>query len=527
MSNEIILLIKRNNLELFYCQNKSEYRSYKPDGANEIPMYFFSDGSSFQIGKNAKTKFDNKNKEAYSNYFELIKKVDKQFKFIGGVKQPIKNIFIRGVEFLINEFLKNILYSSKNVYEIKNNLKFNLVFHNDVNENEIDFLSNLFIEEGFTNTKTFYFNYLVLNYLDLNRKIGRFKGYITVDSINNNLNLSYYDSLKRNHSKFFDIGKNLATRPEINIIANLLCEVAIDKSGSLVDKDKEIPFLLQTSELALKKLESRREIYIEVNLSDGSNAKVKLKKSVIDEKTQYQTQFSQDLSFLQKFSKKTHLQQTDFIVILNSSVNNQFFIDKVRSTFPHDHSLDVEFYEILELFIKNHEIIENGNLIGSKSKKSIKSEKSVQNRSSNPEIKTTTKTIPSNIGDNSSKGRKSPPPQPPPITSVRSRKRNKNIPPPPKIVKSSNSSSLEKNKPISPLPPVLKKVSSDKEKLNKQTKRKPPPPPPPLNISARNNKKPPPPLGSPPLPKLKKKTGPPPLPKLKKKTGPPPLPGKK
>ena len=226
--------------------------------------------------------------------------------------------------------------------------------------------------------------------------------------------------------------------------------------------------------------------------------------------------------------KKTHLQQTDFIVILNSSVNNQFFIDKVRSTFPHDHSLDVEFYEILELFIKNHEIIENGNLIGSKSKKSIKSEKPVQSRSSNPEIKTTTKTITPNIGDTSSKGRKSTPPQPPPITSVRSRKRNKNIPPPPKIVKSSNSSSLEKNKPISPLPPVLKKVSSDKEKLNKQTKRKPPPPPPPLNISTRNNKKPPPPpLGSPPLPKLKKKTGPPPLPKLTKKTGPPPLPGKK
>jgi len=238
MSNEIILLIKRNNIELFYCQNNSEYRSYKPDGTNEIPMYFFSDGNTFQIGKKAKTKFDNKNKEAYSNYFELIKKVDKQFKFIGGVKQPIKNIFIRGVEFLINEFLKNILYSSKNIYEIKNTLKFNLVFHNDVNENEIDFLSNLFIEEGFTNTKAFYFNYLVLNYLDVNRKIGRFKGYITVDSISNNLNLSYYDSLKRNHSKIFDIGKNLATRPEINIIANLLCEVAIDKSGSLVEKDK-------------------------------------------------------------------------------------------------------------------------------------------------------------------------------------------------------------------------------------------------------------------------------------------------
>ncbi|MDG1328286.1 MAG: hypothetical protein P8P41_07580, partial [Flavobacteriaceae bacterium] len=108
MSNEIILLIKRNKIELFYCQNNSEYRSYKPDGTNEIPMCFFSDGSTFQIGKKAKTKFDNKNKEAYSNYFDLIKEVDKQFKFIGGVKQPIKNIFIRGVEFLINEFLKNI-----------------------------------------------------------------------------------------------------------------------------------------------------------------------------------------------------------------------------------------------------------------------------------------------------------------------------------------------------------------------------------------------------------------------------------
>ena len=73
-----------------------------------------------------------------------------------------------------------------------------------------------------------------------------------------------------NHSKIFDVGKNLATRPEINIIANLLCEVAIDKSGSLVEKDKEIPFLLETAELALKKLESRREIYKEVNKKNSS-----------------------------------------------------------------------------------------------------------------------------------------------------------------------------------------------------------------------------------------------------------------
>lgn len=526
MSNEIILLIKRNNIELFYCQNKSEYRSYKPDGTNKIPMYFFSNGSTFQIGKKAKTKFDNKNKEAYSNYFELIKEVNKQFKFIGGVKQPIKNIFIRGVEFLINEFLKNILYSSKNIYEIKNELKFNLVFHNDVNENEIDFLSNLFIEEGFANTKAFYFNYLVLNYLDVNRKIGRFKGYITVDSISNNLNLSYYDSLKRNHSKIFDVGKNLATRPEINIIANLLCEVAIDKSGSLVEKDKEIPFLLETAELALKKLESRREIYKEVNLSDGSNAKVKLKKSIIDEKTQYQTQFSQDLSFLQKFSKKTHLQQTDFIVILNKSVVNQGFIDKVRSNFPHDHSLDVEFYEILELFIKNQEIIENGNLIGSKSKKSIKSEKLVQSRSTKPEIKITTKTIPSKIGENSSKGRKSTPPPPPPSTNTQTRKRYKNIPPPPKIVKKTN--------PIPTVSQITKKPNITNKKTGTKIKKNVPPPPPPLTTSSIKKKKIKPAIsnstikvGPPAFPKTKKKSGPPPLPKMKKKSGPPPLPKKK
>jgi len=512
MSNEIILLIKRNKIELFYCQNNSEYRSYKPDGTNEIPMYFFSDGSTFQIGKNAKTKFDNKNNEAYSNYFDLIKEVDKQFKFIGGVKQPIKNIFIRGVEFLINEFLKNILYSNKNIYQIKNELKFNLVFHNDVNENEIDFLSNLFIKEGFTNTKAFYFNYLVLNYLDVNRKIGRFKGYITVDSISNNLNLSYYDSLKRNHSKIFDIGKNLATRPEINIIANLLSEIAIDKSGSLVEKDKEIPFLLETAELALKRLETKKEIYVEVNLSDESNAKVKLKKSIIDEKTQYQTQFSQDLSFLQEFSKKTHLQQTDFIVILNKSVVNQGFIDKVRSNFPHDHFLDVEFYEILELFIKNHKIIENGNLIEFKSKKSIKSEKLVQSKSTKPEIKTTTKTIPSSIGDNSSKVQKSTPPPPPPPPKPLGR------------VKPTTKRAIKKTPPPPPPAPtktIGKKKPVKNSKVNAQTgPRKPPPPPPPPPLKIKNKKKP-----------LRNISGkmPPPIPnsvgKLKPK-GPPPLPKK-
>ena len=523
MSNEIVLLVKRNYVELFYCQNNTEFRHYKQDGETQIPLCFLSDGNIFEVGSKAKVQFEIKNRDAYSDYFELIKKVDEEFKFIGGVKQPVKNLIVRGAEFLINNFLKNVLYSSESVYELKNKLKFNLIFHNDINENEINFVSELFVEEGFSHTKSFFSNYLVLNYLDINRKIGRFKGYITVDAINNNLNLSFYDSLSKNQAKIFDTGKNLATRPEINVIANELCQKAIEQAGSLTNLENEIPLMLETAEKALSDLEKRAEIRVNVNLSDGSPTEsVKLKRSSINQKTSVMSEFSQDLNFLHRFIKKTHLQQTDFIIVLNKNVKNQTFIDKVRSTFPNDSSVDVEFFEILELFNNNTEIIARGNLIKSKTTASKKTK--------------STESIKSNTKNSTFAPPPPPPPPPPPMTSTRTRDRSKtkstvNIPKGSAKV----SGSVPQPPPPPPPPPMTNTKTRSRSKISateasKSVKKKSSPPP----LPSAKKKSSPPPLPSakkksspPPLPSAKKKSSPPPLPSAKKKSGPPPLPKKK
>ena len=519
MTNEIVLLIKRNYVELFYCQNNTEFRYFSPDSSSLIPLCFFSDGNTFDVGEKAKIQVEAKNKQAYSNYFELIKKVDDQFNFIGNIKQPIKNLIVRGTEFLINNFLKNVLYSSENVYDLKSNLKFNLIFHNDINENEINFVSELFVNEGFTQTNSFSSNYLVLNYLDTNRKIGSFKGYITVDAIGNNLNLSFYDSLIKNQAKIFDSGKNLATRPEINVIANELCEKAIDKSGSLIDQEDEISLLTDISEKALNDLEKRAEIYVDVVLSDGASERVKLKRSIVREKASYFSEFSQDLNFLHQFVSKTHLQQTDFIIVLNKNVKNQTFVDKIRSTFPNDYLVDVEFIEILELFNNNPEIISRGNLVKTKS----------TNIADKKEIKTVDSKSPDKKSSSQSKSLAPPPPPPPPppIGSIASRDRSKK-----KIKTSEPKSNVKKVRsivPPPPPPPPKPTMSSNKTKGNIKTKAVPPPPPPPppiTNIKTRSKKKP---LASESTKTTKVKSVPPPIPKSKDKknkakAGPPPLP---
>lgn len=520
MTNEIVLLIKRNYVELFYCQNNTEFRYFSPDSSSLIPLCFFSDGNTFDVGEKAKIHVEAKNKHAYSNYFELIKKVDHQFNFIGNIKQPIKNLIVRGAEFLINNFLKNVLYSSENVYELKSNLKFNLIFHNDINENEINFVSELFVNEGFIQTNSFSSNYLVLNYLDTNRKIGSFKGYITVDAIGNNLNLSFYDSLIKNQAKIFDSGKNLATRPEINVIANELCEKAIKKSGSLIDKEDEISFLTDISEKALNDLEKRAEIHVDVVLSDGASERVKLKRSIVREKASYYSEFSQDLNFLHQFITKTHLQQTDFIIVLNKNVRNQTFVDKIRSTFPNDYFVDVEFIEILELFNNNPEIISRGNLVKTKS----------TNIADKKEIKTVDSKIPDKKSSSQSKSLA--PPPPPPIGSITTSDRSKK-----KIKTSEPKSNVKKVRsivPPPPPPPPRPTMVSNKTKGNIKTKvsSPPPPPPPPItNIKTRSKKKPlpnestkttkvksvPPPIPKSKVNKNKAKVGPPPLPKTKKK----------
>ena len=511
MSTDIFLLIGRKKLKLLYCQNKIDIREFEHENDAHIPFYFYSNNrGDILLGESAKTKYENKDKNAHYDYFKLIKNVTQKFNFIGG-EQKIDKIIVRAAEYLINAFLKNVLFSEKVVYDLKEKLNISLIFYNDVSENEITFVNSIFKDEGYTKIKSFYYNYLLLNFLDQNRKIGSFKGYIISDSIENNLHINYFDNLIRKQYKTNAIGKNLAIDPRIKLLGASIINIAIEKTGSLVNPKDEINKHDEVFKKAYSLFNKKAEFNIDITLSDGASSKVKIKKSRIENKLTYANEFTKDFNFLDNFYEKTGIQQSEMVFILHKNIHSESFSDKIKSNYTNVyHSIELSS-QIFQLFYKNEQCASNGNLTLSKLKKA---ESTVQKN----EIKNENKPVSTPV-----KVRKPLPPPPPPTKPLGrvkpiTKRTIKNTPPPTKP--------LGRVKPITKraiknTPPPTKPLGRVKPITKRAIKNTSPPPPPIKTIVKKklvknNVEKLPPPLPND-LAKLKS-IAPPPVPKKILKT---------
>ena len=492
MSTDVFLLIGRKKLKLLYCQNKIDIREYEHDNDAHIPFYFYSNNNGdILLGESAKTKYENQDKNAHYDYFKLIKNVKQKFNFIGG-EQKIDKIIVRAAEYLINGFLKNALFSEKVVYDLKDKLNISLIFYNDVSENEITFVNSIFKDEGYTKIKSFYYNYLLLNFLDQNRKIGSFKGYIISDSIENNLHINYFDNLSRKQYKTNAVGNDIAIDPRIKLIGASIINIAIEKTGSLVNPKDEINKHDAVFKKAFSLFNKKAEFNIQITLSDGASSRVKIKKSSIEKKLTYANEFTKDFNFLDHFYEKTGVKQSDLIFILHKNIHSERFSDKIKSTYTNVYHSTELTSEIFQIFYKNEQCANNGNLTLSKPKKA---EQTVPKTEANI-FKT------KDVGKPVKKPLPPPPPPPPPLMPLGRVK-----PIPKQVIKKS---------PPPPKNTVGKKKSIKSTKVNVQTgTRKPPLPP----LTRINKKKPvknisgkiPPPISDG-IVKAKPK-GPPPLPK--------------
>ena len=512
---EIILLFKRNSFRFYYSQHQNEFRLYDYDGI-DIPLYFYSDETSFKVGNVSKQKYYSKLSNTYGNFFELLKDLDGSFNYFGE-KEPYKNLIIKAIEEVLIEFYKGILFSNIKLEEIREKTNINLVFHNEINENECDFISNLFEESEFRNVCAFTYNYLVLNALNkFNPRFGTgYRGYICADKSGNNLNLSFFENLQSKRYKSIRIGKDLAISKEVLVIAGILAKKARSE-GSRLTQDEAIQEVIGIAEIIKKKLENEYIVREKVKLSDlpFPVGPVAIQKRNILSILEKNPESSQDVNFLEAFISTTHLQQSDIKIVLNKSIENRNFIDNVRAKFAHDYSVDLEFEEILELFNKHPDIIQKGNLIGGGNKTNI-----------------STQTSSRNVTKSMNNTTSAPPPPPPPMTSTRTRDRSKksslnvpktpvkvsgSVPPPPPPLMTNTKTRSRSKIPSTEAPKTVKKTNNPPPLPSAKKKSSPPPLP-----SAKKKS------GPPPLPSAKKKSGPPPLPNAKKKSGPPPLPKKR
>ena len=495
MNCEIVIKISRSNLQIFYSQNKNSYKTFNYEGSENIPFYVFSDGNDFEIGDSAKIKFQNHFSNSYSNYFDLIKDTKSTFPFLDGEDKKMSFLLIYTIDKIIKELFKSLLIGD-NLSDIRDSIGLNLVFSSDISDVEINFLVNIFKDFGYKKCKFLNSSYLILNYLDNNRKIGAFrdsnsnmgafKGYVVIDAIDNNLQIDFFDSLNKKYPKLHEEGIDLASDPKVKIIAKEMYKQAADATDSLTVEETEVPHLIALAQECA--ITTKAEFRVEVILTDGKSKKVKIKMRSINEKASYLSNFTKDFDLVKSLVKKSKLGNMDIAFVLKKSVVSRNFIDKLKSNYNNFYLSDDEFVDIVELFNTSIDVVNCGDF-ASELTKSVKpvAVKSISTSSVKP----------------------SAPPKSPANAKPIIPKKSSAPPPPPPLP----------SRPPAPRKPIFKKSSTGA----------PPPPPPPSrpSVAGKSTPKkasagaPPPP---PPLPSRSPKSS---IPGSKKsKAGAPPPPPK-
>jgi hypothetical protein len=370
MSCEIVVNISRSNLQVFYSQNNNDYKPFIYQKSENIPLYVFSDGNNFDIGASAKLKFQNHFTNSFSNYFDLIKDTESTFPFLDGEDKKISFLLIYTIEKIIKELFKALLISD-NLSDIRDDLNLNLVFSSDISDVEINFLVNVFKDFGYNKCKCLYYSYLILNYLDDNRKIGAFKdnnsnmgsfnGYVVIDAIENNLQIDFFDSLNKKSPNLHVEGFGLASDPKVKIIAKEMFKQAADATDSLTTEETELPHLIPLAQKYANT--TKAEFRVEVILTDGKSKKVKIKMRSINDKASYLSNFTKDFDLVKTVVKRSKIGNTDLALVIKNSVTSENFINNLKSTYNNIYHSNDEFVDVIELFIKNEKVINIGDFV--------------------------------------------------------------------------------------------------------------------------------------------------------------------
>jgi len=511
MNSEIVAIVSKTSLSFHYSQNGGAFKVFEFNGHVIIPLYFYSDGKSFEIGGAAKLRYNSKNENAFYDYFKLIKDTSSTFLFLDGSERKYKDLLLCGIEYLVNAFLDEIMMSSDRINSVREELSLNLVFASDIKENEINFLGDIFKSKGYNNIRLIYYNYLLLNHLDANRKIGAFKGdsgiagafkgYIIIDGLDGDLFIDYFNHTSSKTPKWRKVGEDLANNPKDKIIAKMLFDGAKEKSGSLVKEKSELPLLFSLAQTVAnsKSLEPR----VLVEFSDGSKEKIKIKMKLVEEKLSYVSNFTKDFDAVRELQEKSGVSNAEVGIIICNTITSENFKEKLKSFYNSVYPSYEPIDEVLGLFNNSSAVINNGDFL------------SVQNQSAKkpeaghaPVKKLEVKPEPSKLSN--SELTKAPPapvkgyPKPPtapsaptkppaPVSPKPSSSGGNKKPPPPPLppppVKSKgNKKTHTENAVLKPLPMPLKTVSKPVTKSQKGKSLPPPPPPPPLPPPPRKKK---------------------------------------
>ena len=329
----VLVKISKYKISLWYQSGTSPYEQLFIKDSNEIPLYFYVNGTDFIFGEGlAVERYNSNDPNAFGNYFDIIKDPSNHFN-IAGNKKPVKQLLYHGIEKYLNFFITQVLYKNDSLESYRQNFPLRFWFEQDIEEKEKSLIENLFTEAGYDNIEQINYNQCLFEVLSKNKVINSDSSILILNGISNTLYMELYKSSK-DFSNTFSKLDGLGADPSVKILAEMILEdILAQESYLTLDKEKEVNSLLT---YAAEKLENVTPIIKgEAKLSDGKKHYFEVKQRVINDRLLYNSTDSILYASINDLLSTNNIILQNLIILLGTKdINTNYLTNKLLFKYP-------------------------------------------------------------------------------------------------------------------------------------------------------------------------------------------------
>ncbi|MEN9445650.1 MAG: hypothetical protein RL728_162 [Bacteroidota bacterium] len=326
----VLIKISKQKLAFWYQLEGGAYTPLSINGPNKMPLCFYVNGNEFKIGEFAKERFLVNDKNAYCDYFELVRDPAKQF-ILHGDSKPIKQLLYYGVENYLSHFIKTILYKNESIEAFRTNFCLRFWFDDDIESQEKILVENLFSEAGYENVAEINSNLFLNDEISLEIKSTRSR--LCLSAISNDLYVKLYKS-----PDFSVVGQikleQLGSDPRAKILAKLILEDIKEANPHIyIEEEKEIAFIINHCAQLLSSLSPIMRN--ELELSTGVRTDYKIRLAHLEDRLMYNRGVEDKvIPQLESILSANGMSSSSVDIILNGDeLNTNYFKDRLNKKF--------------------------------------------------------------------------------------------------------------------------------------------------------------------------------------------------
>jgi hypothetical protein len=328
----VLIKISKQQLAFWYQLEGGAYTPLSISSPNKIPLCFYVNGNDFKTGEFAKERFLVNDKNAYNNYFELVKDPAKHFTLHGDSK-PVKQLLYYCVENYLSKFIKEILFKNESIEAFRTNFCLRFWFDDNIENQEKILVENLFKEAGYENVADVNTDSFLNNELSLETKSSRSR--LCLSAISNDLYVKLYKS-----PDFSLVGQTklaqLGSDPRAKILAKLLLEDIKEASPHIyIEEEKEVAYIINHCTQMLSSLTPLMRN--ELELSTGVRTDYKIRLANLEDRLMYNRGIEDKvIPQLESILSANGISSSSSVdIILNGDeLNTNYFKDKLTKKFP-------------------------------------------------------------------------------------------------------------------------------------------------------------------------------------------------